>query len=179
MSTTPPPEPPTRRLEPTDPPPQPVYERVVEPGLAPVAADPSLAFVRLEDAISSLRTALLFVGILAVLATGLAIYALTRDDGSPDGASSGGASRERVSQLDDRVDRLSRQVQQVRADARDSTQLTGRVDALSRSVTALRSQAGSGTAAPDATQAIQDLSKRIDDLDRRVQDLSSQSPTTP
>ena len=175
MSTTPPPpEPPTRRLDPAPPPV--AYERVVEPGIAP--ADPNLMFVRLEDAISSLRTGLVFVGLLTVIAIGLAVYALTRDDNTSNGTRSDAASTERVVQLDDRVDRLSRQVQQARADARAARDVGTRVDALSRSVTALRSQAGNGAASADTTQAITDLGKRVDDLDQRVQDLSA-GQTTP
>jgi outer membrane murein-binding lipoprotein Lpp len=179
MSTTPPPpEPPTRRLAPAPPPP-PAYEPVAEPAYAPVAAaDPNLLLVRMEDAISSLRTALVFVGILAVLAVGLAIYALTRKDDTPARTSGSTVSSERVAQLDDRIDRLSRQVQSARSDARAARELPSRVDALSRAVTTLRSEAGSGAAAPDATQAIKDLSGRIDELDQKVQALS-QGQTTP
>lgn len=181
MSTTPPPEPPTRRLDPTAPPPPAqayAYDRVVEPAVAPV--DPNLMFVRLEDAISSLRTGLVFVGILAVLAVGLSIYAITRDDNNNSTtARGGGATAARLAQTDDRIDRLSRQVQQARADARAGRAVVTRVDALSRQVSALRSQAGSTSTAPDPTQALQALSKRIDDLDQRVQDLSSQARTTP
>jgi polyhydroxyalkanoate synthesis regulator phasin len=174
MSTPPPPEPPTRRLEPTAaPPPPPVYE----PGVAPVGADPNLLFVRLEDSISSLRTALMFVGILAVLAIGIAIYALTRDD-TPAGTS-GAVTSQQVTQLNDRVDRLSRQLQQLRADVRGTSALASRVDALARSVSTLRSQAGSGAAATDQTQAIQALNKRVDDLARQVQTLSQGQTTTP
>ncbi|HUR86698.1 MAG TPA: hypothetical protein VMY78_15250 [Solirubrobacteraceae bacterium] len=180
MSTTPPPEPPTRRLDPTPPPVEaaaPYYERVVE---QPVA-DPSLLVVRLEDAIQSLRTALAFVGVLAVLALGLALYALLADDNNDSGSTRGAASDDRVSNLDDRVDRLSRQVQSARAAARDdgdTTAISDRVDALSRQVQTLRSQAGSATAAPDATQAIGQLDQRIDDLTKRVDDLA-QNQTTP
>ena len=84
-----------------------------------------------------------------------------------------------MSELDDRIDRLSRQVQQARADARSAGDLTGRVDALSRSVTSLRGAAGSGSAASSqVTQAITDLDRRLDGLDHQVQDLS-QNPTTP
>jgi outer membrane murein-binding lipoprotein Lpp len=174
MSTTPPPEPPTRRLDPTPPP---VYERVVEPGVPVAPADPNLLFVRLEDSIASLRTGLVFVGVLAVLALGLAIYALTQDDGSPARSSSGGVSSQRVSQLDDRIDRLSRQVQQARADARAARDVGTRVDDLARTVGQLRSQATDGGGA-DATQAITDLDTRLDKLEQQVQALG-QGQTTP
>ena len=167
MSTQPPPEPPTRRLEPVAG--APVYEHV------PVGVDPNVMFVRLEDMISSLRTAVVFVAVIALLGVGLAIYALTRDDNGP-ARTGGGASSTSVTRLNDRVDRLSRQVQPLRSGVRSLSQ---RVDTLSKSVSTLRGQAATGTAAPDATQAIQDLSKRIDALDQRVQDLSQGQTTTP
>src|ERR671916_2157 len=113
MSTTPPPPPdrPTERLQPSPPPRPPVYEeRVVAP-----AADTSAILLRLEDAISSLRTGLMVVGVLAVAALGVAIYSLMQDDDTGNGSRSGLASDERVSELDDRVDRISRQVQGLRS----------------------------------------------------------------
>lgn len=175
MSTIPPPEPPTRRLDPTAPPP--VYERVVEPA-APVAADASLLILRLEDAISSLRTALIFVGLLAVIATGIAIYALTREDDTPVASSGNAASETRVARLEDRVDRLSRQVQSTRASVRSATGLDQRVDDLAKTVATLRTQSGDAAAAPDATQAITDLDGRLDRLEQQIQNLDA-APTTP
>ncbi|MEA2131943.1 MAG: hypothetical protein QOJ85_4834 [Solirubrobacteraceae bacterium] len=180
MSTTPPPpDRPTERLQPTAPPaPQLAYDRVVEPAAVPVATDPNLLFVRLEDAIGSLRTGLVIVGLLAVLALGVALYSLLKNDST---SSRGGASNARVTRVNDRVSRLSRQVQSLRSGGTSPAALAGRVDALSRSVTALRSsQASSTTAAPDPTKALQDLSTRIDDLDRQVQALKQgQTTTTP
>jgi hypothetical protein len=180
MSTVPPPEPPTRRIDPAPPPP-PVYEeRVVEPAVAPV--DPNLMFVRLEDAISSLRTGLVFVGVLTVIAIGLAVYAITQANDAKDKNANGrtGASSQRVAQLDDRIDRLSRQVQSARADASAARALTTRVDSLSRSVSSLRSQAGSGSAASSqVTQAMTDFDKRLGALEQQVKDLSSNTTTTP
>jgi len=180
MSMPLPPEPPTRRLDPAAPPaPAVAYDRVAPAAAAvPVAADANLLYVRLEDSISSLRTALLFVGILAVLATGLAVYALTRDDGAS-GRSGGGTTSAQLARVNDRVDRLSRQVQSLRAGGTSSSALATRVDSLSRSLSALRSQVRSTPAAPDATQAINDLSKRIDTVEQRVQDLSQTQTTTP
>jgi hypothetical protein len=180
----PPPEPPTRRIDPVAPPP-PVYEerpayreRVVEPAVAPV--DPNLMFVRLEDAISSLRTGLVFVGVLTVLAIGLAIYAITQNNGDNNAGTRAGASSQRVATLDDRVDRLSRQVQQARADARAAQALTTRIDSLSRSVSALRAQgAGGGAAASQVTSAITALDKRLSTVEQQVQDLNTNQTTTP
>lgn len=166
MSTTPPPDRPTERLQPT-PPPQ--YERVV-----PAGADPNLLFVRLEDTISSLRTALVIVGVLAVAALGLGLYAVLSNDNST-GTTRGAASADRVARLDDRVDRLSRQVQQLRS---STNALTRRVDDLSRQLATLRSESAGGPASSDTTQALQDLNKRVDDLSRQVQQLG-QTQTTP
>lgn len=181
MSTTPPPDRPTQRLAPAPPPvePAPYYERerVVEPG---VAADP-LLLVRLEDAIHSLRTALMFVGVLAVAALGVALYAVLQEDSNDSASTGNAASDQRVSTLDDRVDRLSRQVQSARAAARsddDTTALSDRIDALSRQVQSVRQSAGNATAAPDATQAIGQLDQRIDELSQRV-DALGQNGTTP
>jgi polyhydroxyalkanoate synthesis regulator phasin len=168
MSTTPPPDRPTERLQPRPPPPQ--YERVAAPG----AGDATLLFTRLEDTISSLRTALVVVGVLAALALGAALYAILRDDGS---TGTRGAGSERVARLDDRVDRLSRQLQRLRSGSSSPGALSRRVDDLSRQVATLRDQGGGG-ASPETTQAIQDLGRRVDDLSRQVQDLG-QGQTTP
>jgi|GEM_PF-1845026 len=183
MSTTPPPDRPTERLRPaTAPPPPPVaYDRVVEPVApvagGPVATDPTYLFARLEDSISSLRTALAFVAVLAVAALGVALYALLKNDVTD--RTTGGGTSARITRLDDRIDRLSRQVQGIRAGGNSPAALAARVDSLSRSVSALRTQAGSTSAAPDPTKALQDLSSRIDAVDQKVQDLSTQTPATP
>jgi polyhydroxyalkanoate synthesis regulator phasin len=183
MTNVPPPEPPTRRIDPVAPPPvyeeRPVYqERVVEPAVAPV--DPNLMFVRLEDAISSLRTGLIFVGVLTVLAIGLAIYAITQTNDNNSNGTRAGASSQRVATLDDRIDRLSRQVQQARADARAARALTTRIDSLSRSVSALRAQgAGGGAAASQVASDITALDKRLTAVEQQVQDLKANPTTTP
>jgi polyhydroxyalkanoate synthesis regulator phasin len=168
MSTTPPPDRPTERLQPTPPPPQ--YERAVEPR-APMAADATL----LITAISSLRTWLVLVAVLAVAAVGLGLYAVLRND---NGTTRGSASADRVARLNDRVDRLSRQVRQLRSASSGTSALSRRVDALSRQIAALRSQGANGSSPTDPTQAIQDLNKRVDDLSRQVQQLG-QAQTTP
>lgn len=181
MSTTPPPEQPTRRLDPTAPPPPPAvaYDRVVEPAV-PVAADASMLIVRLEDAIASLRTWLVIVGLLALIAAGVAVYALTKDDGTT--ASSGNAASDtRVSRLDDRIDRISRQVQSLRVSTRSTSADSGlsqRVDDLAKSVATLRTQSGGAAAAPDPTQAITSLDTRLDKVEQQLQTIS-QNQTTP
>jgi prefoldin subunit 5 len=174
MSTTPPPPPdrPTVRLQPTaPPPPPPVYEeRVVAP-----AADPNAILLRLEDAINSLRTGLMIVGVIAVAALGVAIYSLMKDDDTDGGSRSGLASDERVSRLDDRVDRISRQVQGLRSGGGTSTDaVEERVAAVEKTVKTLAERPST-----DPQQAIDELSNRIDDVAQDVEALKQQSQTTP
>ena len=171
VSTTPPPDRPTERLQPASPPPG--YEqRGVAPGV-----DPNVLLLRLEDAIGSLRTGLTIVGVVAVAALAVAIYALVKaDDGSSGGSRSGLATDSRVSQLDDRVDRLSRQVQDLRSGGGaggDSAALDSRIGALERTVKTLASRPSA-----DPTQAIEELSGRLDGLSRDVEALK-QTQTPP
>jgi polyhydroxyalkanoate synthesis regulator phasin len=175
----PPPDRPTERLQPQpperlvpQPPPPPVYEeRVVSP-----AVDTHAVLLRLEDAVQSLRTGLMIVGVISVAALGVAIYALMKDDGGT-GSRAGLATDSRVSQLDDRIDRLSRQVQDARSDAAkagDAAGVEGRVAALEKTVKTLADRPAPG----DATQAVNELSDRIDDVTADVEQLKS-AQTTP
>lgn len=165
-----PPDRPTERLQP-QPPPQPyVEERIVSP-----AVDTGAVLLRLEDSLQSLRTGLMIVGVIAVAALGVAIYALMKDDGGSTAASSGAASDARVSQIDDRVDRLSRQVQDLRSGGGggdEAAALGDRVAALEKTVKELADRPAPG----DATQAVQELSDRIDDVTADVEQLKS-APT--
>lgn len=147
------------------------------------AIDPNVVLVRLEDAIASLRTWLAVVGVLAVVALGVAIYATTRDANTSSGSRRGLASDERVTRVSDRVDRLSRQLQSVRAVRRgagagataDSTALGARVEALQSTVRTLSSRPST-----DATQAVDALSSRLDTISRDVDQLKqAQTQTTP
>ncbi|HEV2777524.1 MAG TPA: hypothetical protein VGV90_18180 [Solirubrobacteraceae bacterium] len=165
-----PPDRPTERLQPQPPPP------VVEERYAAPAADANAILLRLDDAVDSLRTGLMIVGVIAVAALGVAIYALMSDDGGGRAANGDAASDSRVSQLDDRIDRLSRQVQDVRSDARgndDAAGLGDRVEALEGTVKELADRPAPG----DATQAVQDLAERIDDVAADVEQLkTAQTP---
>jgi hypothetical protein len=176
-----PPDRPTERLAPQpperlvpQPPPPPVYEeRVVSPGV-----DTHAVLLRLEDAVQSLRTGLMIVGVIAVAALGVAIYALMKNGDDATGSRSGLASDARVSQLDDRIDRLSRQVQDARSDARkagDAAGVQDRVAALEKTVKTLADRPAPG----DATQAVKELSNRIDDVTADVEQLKSAQQQTP
>lgn len=170
MSTTPPPDRPTQRLSPTPPSPPVYQERVVTP-----AVDPNVVLLRLEDAIGSLRTGLMVVGVIAVAALGVAIYALTKADDSGGGSRAGLASDSRVTQLDDRIDRLSRQVQGLRSGAGASSDaVEARVSALEKTVKTLAERPST-----DPQQAIDQLSGRIDDIARDVEALKQTQSQTP
>ena len=171
-----PPDRPTEPLRPAPPPapvpiqPQPVaYERAPMP-----AVDVTAVLARLEDAINSVRSGLMIVGVIAVAALGVAIYALVKDPETS--SSAGGASSSRVATLEDRVDRLSRQVQATRsgtAKADDTSALTDRVEALERTVKTLADRPQPA----DASAAVKELSGRIDDLASDVEALkTSQTP---
>lgn len=168
MSTTPPPpDRPTERLQPSPPPRQVYEERQVAP-----AADPGAVLLRLEDAIGSLRTGLMVVGIIAVAALGVAIYALIKDDDSGGGSRGGLATDSRVSELDDRIDRISRQVQDLRsAQGGGGDDVEDRVAAVERTVETLAERP-----ANDPQEAIDELSGRIDDLAQDVEALKGAQP---
>jgi hypothetical protein len=146
-------------------------------GAAP-AADPNVILLRLENAIGSLRTGITIVGVIAVAALAVAIYALVQaNDSSSGGSRSGLASDSRVSHLEDRVDRLSRQVQELRGGSGsggDSAALDSRISALERTVKTLASRPST-----DPTQAIDELSGRLDSVARDVEQLKQTPPTTP
>jgi polyhydroxyalkanoate synthesis regulator phasin len=155
-----------------------VQERVVT-----AAADPNFVFARLEAAVDSLRTSLAVVGLLAVVALGVSIYALTKtDDSSGTGSRSGLATDARVSSVEDRVDRLSRQLQTLRSSrsagvgksSTDTAALENRVGELESTVKTLADRP-----ATDATQAVQELSGRIDDVAKDVEALKQAQQTTP
>ena len=169
MSTNPPPpDGPTERLRPS-PPPQPVYEERV----APAGADVNVILLRLEDAIGSLRTGLMIVGVVAVAALGVAIYSLMQSDDEGGGSRSGLATDSRVSELDDRVDRISRQVQDLRSgDGAGGDAQEERVAALEKTVKDLAERPSA-----DPQQAIDELSGRIDDIAEEVEALKQAQPS--
>jgi hypothetical protein len=182
MSTNLPPDRPTEPLRPLQPTPPPVVEeRVVTP-----VADSSFVLARLEDAVASLRTWLAVVALLSLVALGVGIYALTRqNDNSSGGSRSGLATDKRVSRVNDRVDRLSRQMQSLRASRAaagsagssadtDTAALSDRIDALESTVKTL-----AGRSAPDATQAVKELSGRIDKIAQDVEQLKQDQAAAP
>jgi predicted nucleic acid-binding Zn-ribbon protein len=170
----PPPEEPTRPLDPAAAPPpgRPVYEREV-----PVE-DPVLL-----DSIRSLRTALVLVGLVAVAALALAAYTLiTKEEESDTHAS---ASREQVARLAERVDQLESDVDDratkdaVKQVSDDVQSLSNRVDDVAKQASKANANAGTDDQTKAALDQInqnqQTLSNSIKDLDTRVRALEQQS----
>jgi hypothetical protein len=161
MSTTPP-DRPTERLRPSP-----------APGYDERGGDPNLVLLRLEQTLGSLRTGLMVVGVIAVAALGVAVYALMQanDDGGGGESSSGAASNERVSGLDDRIDRLSRQIQDTRSGGETGGDVADRVEALERTAKTLAERPST-----DPQEAIDQLSGRIDDVAKDVEALQQSQP---
>jgi hypothetical protein len=174
----PPPEEPTRPLRPAGAPlPQePVYEREV----VPPAEDPLLL-----DRLRSLRSAVVLLGLVAVAALALAVYALLTKEEETD--TRAGASRERVVRLADRVRELESEVSDratkdsVSQVADDQQSLGKRVDDVAKQASSAASDDNGGTDTQARTsinqlnQNVQTLSTSLKDLDQRVSDLESQS----
>lgn len=174
-----PPEEPTRPLPPTTTEPAgPVYEREVA---APVE-DPYRTEILLNR-LRSLRTALAIVGVIAVAALAVAVYAvLTMEEESDAG---GGASRQRVADLEERLDALEADV----ATKDDVNQITADVQALSDSVDEVARQARSAASGDNSgtdeqarssidqlNENVQTLTQSVTDLDERVRALEQQQP---
>ncbi|HZB05104.1 MAG TPA: hypothetical protein VE449_00835 [Thermoleophilaceae bacterium] len=173
-----PPEEPTRPLPPTTPAPAgPVYEREVA---APVE-DPYRTEILL-DRLRSLRTALAMVGVIAIAALAVAVYTvLTMEEESDAG---GGASRQQVADLDDRVDALEAEVEAA-ATKDDVNQLTGDVQALSDRVDQVAQQARAAATSDNsgtdeqARASIDQLNQSLTDLDARLRELENQAQQQP
>ena len=139
---------------------------------------------RVEEQIRKLKQLAAVLGLLAALATGLALWALLDDDEGGDGR---GASRASVSRLDDRVDRLEnrlgnaseendisnvREDLQDKANKEDVANLQGEVEQLRQAV----ARAGRGD---DSAQAVEELSARVDQLEQDVQELQREQEQQP
>jgi hypothetical protein len=168
-----PPDGPTRPLPPTTPAAaRPVYEREVA---APVD-DPYRTEILL-DRLRSLRTALAIVGVIAVAALAVAVYAVLTMEEETDAG--GGPSRQQVADLDDRVDALEAEVED-RATKDDVNRIADDVQALSVSVERAAKQAQSAASSDSGTDeqarsSINQLNQSITELDQRVRDLEDQA----
>lgn len=123
------------------------------------------------DRLDSLRTGLIVVGLLSVLALGLAGYTLLTAEEEDD--AQGGASRSQVRSLEDRVDELESQSEdRASQDAVDSLrsnqrEVVDRVEALEDQV----EQAGDGGDTEALQESIDQLSQDLEALDQRVAEV--------
>jgi hypothetical protein len=164
-------DPPTRRIDPHAPVGAPVAGVVRTPEQA--YADEVAWRQEVLDRISSLRTGLILVGLLAALALGTGLYALLSDD--DDEAESGprGASATRVSKLESRLDSLEGKL-----GSKASTSAVAKVrqdqDALEERVAKVSGAATSG-ADEEQVSALQD---EVQALEQRLDDLAAQQAAT-
>jgi outer membrane murein-binding lipoprotein Lpp len=172
MST---PEDPTRRMPPAEPegagarppgtPAPGEREQVVE--REAVVEDDAPFRAHVADQLRSMRNALVGIGIISLLALGLAGWALLADD-DEDGGDRNAASRSQVRDLEDRVDRLESQMENAAGENEVSelsdaqSQLADRVDTLEG--------AQNDTDGP-SQQDVQQLQQAIDDLSSDIQEL--------
>jgi peptidoglycan hydrolase CwlO-like protein len=124
-----------------------------------------------HDNLRSLRTAVAMLGVLAVIAAGLAVWALVTAN-QDEGGGSTGASPARVSALEDKVDELESELERVPS-SDDLTQVRDSVKELQRQVQ------NQGDSIDATQQATKDLRKDVDDLAQRVDDLEQQGQPTP
>jgi hypothetical protein len=128
----------------------------------------------LLDRLASLRAAVAIVGVLALVALGVAVWALLGSAGSDEGRR---VSAARVRSLEQRVDELSGKVDGA-ASEQAVSRVSGQLRALGERVdTVERRQAGAlqelDTQVQRIDQAIKDLQQRMDALERRQQSAPS------
>ncbi len=162
MSLPPDPDEPTRRLPPTrhpDAPPPGTYEREV----AVTTGDDLVWREEVIDRLNTLRAAMVLLGILAVAALGVALWALLGQEEQGDGRR--GASADRVRDLEQRVEQLEQDIE--RAPSRDAvSQLSESVESLDERLGAVE---GQGTGASE--QAVEDLQGDVQQLGDAVEQL--------
>jgi predicted nucleic acid-binding Zn-ribbon protein len=186
VSRPPDPDEPTRRLPPThhpDAPPPPAYEREV----AVTAEDEFVWREEVIDRLNSLRAAVVLLGILAVAALGIALWALLSEEQEGDGRR--GASADRVRDVEERVERLEQDIE--RAPSRQEVaQLSETVESLDERVAAVEAQGADGGASEQAVEdlqadvqqlgdAVEPLSDAIEQLDQRVAAVEQQQEASP
>jgi outer membrane murein-binding lipoprotein Lpp len=162
------PDEPTRRLPPThrpDAPPPREYEREVA-----VTADDELVWrEEIVDRLSSLRTAVVLLGILAVAALGIALWALLTQEEESDARR--GASADQVRDLEERVEELEQDIEQ--APSRDAlSQLSETVESLDERVGAVEDRVErQGADGGASEQAVEDLQGDVQQLGDSVEQL--------
>jgi methyl-accepting chemotaxis protein len=171
------PDDPTRRLRPADglagPP---AHEREV----VATARDDYVWREEVIDRLNSLRAAVVLLGIVAVAALGVALWALLTQE--EEGDARRGASVGEVRDLRDRVAQLEEELD--RAPSRDAvSQLSDSVDSIDDRVGTLEdsvdAQGSTAQAIEDVQADVQQLGDAIDQLDERVQAIEEQQPSSP
>ena len=156
------PEEPTRRIPPTAPPREP----------APVLVDERDV---LADRLRSLRTALVLVGLLALTALGVGLYALLTQEEEDDARQ--GATSSSVKKLDERVDELETRVDDSATKSgvselrSDQEELSDRVEALEKDQQSQDQESGDTA---ELQTAIEDLGTAVEDLQQRVEAVEQQ-----
>ena len=179
MSLPPDADEPTRRLPPTRPPDAPPYEREV----AVAANDDYVWREEVVDRLNSLRAAVVLLGILAVAALGVALWALLTQEEESDARR--GASAAEVRSLEQRVEDLEQDLDG--AASRDEvSQLSDTVEALDERVTTVEDRveaqgdrASSEQAVEDLQGDVQQLADAVEQLDQRVDEVEEQQATSP
>jgi predicted nuclease with TOPRIM domain len=177
VSLPPDPDEPTRRLPPTrhpDAPPPATYEREV----AVTTGDDLVWREEIIDRLNSLRAAVVLLGILAVAALGVALWALLGEEEQGDGRR--GASPDRVRDLEQRVQELEQDIE--RAPSRDAvSQLSDTVESLDERVGAIEGQdAGASEQAVEDLQGdVQQLGDAVEQLDQRLAAVEEQQAASP
>ena len=163
----PPDEPPTRRIDPVAPPPGTPHEREREV----ITEEPVGARAELLDELRSLKRTLAIVGVVAIAALGVALWALLSQE--EEGDAQRGASNERVSQLEDRVDDVENDVEDaatkgsVSSIRQDQEELSEQVDQLSE-------DSSGGDDAQQAQESVEQLQQDVEELGQRLDDLEQQ-----
>ena len=160
----------------------------------PVAAEPVVArdvaavdpawMARIEDQIRSLKSMMALIGVIALAALGLALYELLRDDDDGDRT---GASRERVAQIDERVDRLEGKAGGAPEESdvnRVQEGLEGKaeksdVEDLGSQIEELRAAVEAGGSDDSTAQDLATLSEQVDQLAAEVEELRRESEQQP
>ena len=168
MARPPDPDEPTRRLPPTERPDAPsprTHEREVV-----VTADDELIWRQeLVERLSSLRTAVVLLGILAVAALGIALWALLTQEEESDARR--GASADQVRDLEERVDELEQDIEQAAARG-ELSQLSETVESLDERVGAVEDRVERAGADGGASeQAVEDLQGDVQQLGDTVEQL--------
>ena len=171
---------------PADRPTEPLRPR--EPVAAGVAVEREVAdpgwVARLDDQLRSLKTMVALIGVLSLLALGAALYALLGDEEDVD---STGASRDRVAQIDERVDRLESKAGEASEEsdvAGLEKELSGKADQgdveqLSADIEELRAAVEEGGTDEAVTQELDSLRQGLEALAAEVEELRAEQQQAP